>query len=188
MIKAYKAESIVLARRNLGEADKIITVFSKQAGKKKVLAKGVRRLYSKRAPHIELFSHTVLMLHPGKIFDIVTEASCLENFSLARQKIERIGFIYIALELTERLTAEHVSTPAIFFRLRQYLETLNHPDTRRVQATIELNNFKTYMLSELGFVENQRTFTDLQIDTEIEHILEGTIRSTQFLTRIQSLV
>ncbi len=188
MIKSYKIESIILARRNFGEADKFVTVFSKQTGKKTVIAKGVRRIKSRRAPHIELFSHTVLILHPGKTFDLITEAVCLENFSLARQKIERIGFIYIALELTQRLTAELVPTPVIFDQLLRFLNTLNHPATRRPDALRELNLYKEFMLSELGFLHPARSVSGTQLDMAIEEVLESTLKSTPFLTRIQSLV
>ena len=56
MIRTYKVNAIVLARRNIGEADKLITLFTKEYGKKKVLAKGIRRVSSRRAPYLEQFS------------------------------------------------------------------------------------------------------------------------------------
>jgi DNA repair protein RecO (recombination protein O) len=50
--KIYIAEGIILKRRNLGETDRILTVFSRQYGKIKILAKGVRKINSRRSGHI----------------------------------------------------------------------------------------------------------------------------------------
>lgn len=188
MIKSYKIESIVLARQNFGEADKLVTLFAKQLGKKKVLAKGIRRIKSRRAAHVELFSHSILVLHRGKTFDLITEATCLEHFAYVRQRIERIGFIYVALELTQRLTAELVPTPAIFDQLLAFLKALDQPETQRTDAIRKLHTYKEFMLSELGFLRPQSNNTSTQLDVAIEEVLEDSLKSSRLLTRIQSLV
>ena len=81
MLNSSKIDGVILKRSNFGEADKLVTIFSKQQGKIKVLAKGIRRIKSKRAPHLELFNYTTLILHHGKSFDIVTEAKIINDFS-----------------------------------------------------------------------------------------------------------
>src|SRR5260221_14392220 len=75
--RVYTAESIVLKRRNVGEADRILTIFTKRFGKMRVIAKGVRRITSRRAGHIEVFSHVVLTLHAYKNMDIVSKAAAI---------------------------------------------------------------------------------------------------------------
>jgi len=65
-MKSYKAEGIVIKRKNFGEADRILTVFTKKYGKIKVLAKGVRRITSRRGPNVELFNQVELVLHQGR--------------------------------------------------------------------------------------------------------------------------
>jgi DNA repair protein RecO (recombination protein O) len=75
--RVYVAEGIVLKRRNVGEADRILTVFTKKYGKIRVIAKGVRRITSRRAGHIEVFTRVILTLHSYKNMDIVTEAQAI---------------------------------------------------------------------------------------------------------------
>ncbi|MFH1896595.1 MAG: recombination protein O N-terminal domain-containing protein, partial [bacterium] len=54
----FKLEAIILSRREFGEADAYLTVFSKEEGKLSLLAKGIRRVSSRRAPHLETFSRS----------------------------------------------------------------------------------------------------------------------------------
>ena len=53
---SYKTEAIVLKRTNFGEADRLVTVFSQPRGKLVLLAKGIRRLTSRKKGHLELFN------------------------------------------------------------------------------------------------------------------------------------
>jgi len=53
-MKSYKTEGIIIKRKNFGEADRILTIFTKNKGKISIVAKGVRKINSRRAPHIEL--------------------------------------------------------------------------------------------------------------------------------------
>ena len=76
----FKTEGIILKRRNFGEADRILTVFSLQRGKISVLAKGVRRITSRRAGNVELLNRVSMFLYPGKQFLILTEAESLETY------------------------------------------------------------------------------------------------------------
>ncbi|KKR32290.1 MAG: repair protein RecO protein, partial [Candidatus Gottesmanbacteria bacterium GW2011_GWC2_39_8] len=86
-MRTYKTEGIILRRINFGEADRLITIFSKHYGKQKVLGKGVRKIKSRRAPHLELFNRSVIFLHRGKNFDIITEAQTINSFSDLRKDL-----------------------------------------------------------------------------------------------------
>ena len=188
MIKAYKAEGIILGRRNFGEADKFITIFTKQFGKKLVLAKGIRRVTSRRAPYLELFSHVAIVLHQGKTFDILTEVNPIHTFTHIYQKLERIGFACVALELTEKLTAENQESYLIFAKLLTYLEELNDASATRKTTRERLLVYKHELLEELGFIRNDQFLAEEQMDTTIEHILERELKSAELLTSIQRRV
>ena len=67
----FKTEGIILRRRDFGEADRILTVFSLHRGKISVIAKGVRRITSRRAGNVELLNRVQMFLYPGKQFLIL---------------------------------------------------------------------------------------------------------------------
>ena len=58
-MRSFKTEGIVIKRRNFNEADRIITVFSKRNGKINIKASGVRKITSRRSPHLELLNYSI---------------------------------------------------------------------------------------------------------------------------------
>ncbi|MDQ3929945.1 MAG: DNA repair protein RecO, partial [Chloroflexota bacterium] len=58
----YKSEAVVIKRSDLGEADKILTIFTPHFGKLRVVAKGVRKVSSRLAGHVELFTRNQMLL------------------------------------------------------------------------------------------------------------------------------
>jgi len=79
-MRSYKTEGIVLKRINYGEADRILTIYTKRHGKIRAIAKGVRKLTSRKAGSLELFNNVVLFLVKGKNLDIITEAQTVDLF------------------------------------------------------------------------------------------------------------
>ena len=63
MSRAYKTEAIIIKRRNFGEADRILTILTKNYGKIQVRAPGVRKITSRRSSHIELLNFSSLTLY-----------------------------------------------------------------------------------------------------------------------------
>lgn len=72
--RAYRTRGIVLRSRNLGEADKIITLFTTDRGKVSAVAKGVRRAKSHLAGRLEFATEALLQMHRGRSLDIIVSA------------------------------------------------------------------------------------------------------------------
>lgn len=185
MIRIYKTEGIILKRKNIGESDKLITVFTKHFGKKLLLAKGIRRITSRRAPHLELFTYVNLLLHPGKTFDTITEVTTQANFSYIRKKLERVGFAYTALEITDKLTAENQESSIIFSSLINFLTQLNTHHMTRSEARANLTEFTRTTLSNLGFISQDMLHSQQSLDEMIETIIESKLKASELLTSIQ---
>lgn len=182
-MKIYKAEAIVIGRRNSGESDKIITLFTRKYGKIKAIAKGIRKITSRRASYLELFTHVKLVLHQGRTFDLITEVESLDTFFYLRRRLERIGMAYVALELTDKLNAEHQESPVIFHKLLEVLTLLNTKKIDREQAKANLFRFKHLLLTHLGFMEG-RNIDESQIDSAIEKVIEQKLKSPRILTNL----
>src|SRR4029077_12183949 len=74
-VKTYTVEAIVLRRRPLGEADRILTLLSRERGKISAVAKGVRKTQSKFGARLDFFNRAIVTLHQGRSLDIVTGAT-----------------------------------------------------------------------------------------------------------------
>lgn len=146
-MRGLKVEGIILKRRNLGEADRILTVFSLQKGKISVLAKGVRRITSRRSGNVELLNRSLMYLHQAKTFLILTEAQTLDTFSKIKSDLTLSTYAYHIIELVDKLTAENQENRILYEHLVQVLKRLE-----KNPRQILIRAFEVKILSNLGFV------------------------------------
>jgi DNA repair protein RecO (recombination protein O) len=123
--RLYRTEAIVLKRRDYGEADRLLTVFTPNHGKLTLLGKGVRKTQSRKAGHVELFTHSMLLIAKGRTWDLVTQAETVESYLRLRASLLRTSYGYYVAELLDGFTQEHDSHPAMFTLLRDTLQRLS---------------------------------------------------------------
>jgi DNA repair protein RecO (recombination protein O) len=145
--RVYKTEAIVLRQRKLGEADKIVTLFSPNKGKLDAVAKGVRRTKSRLAGHLEPLTHGAYLLAEGRELDIVTQAETIEGFAGLREDLDRMSRGIYCAELVERLLPERTEAWPIFKMLAQALSNLCASE----QIDLAVRFFETRLLDELGY-------------------------------------
>jgi DNA repair protein RecO (recombination protein O) len=79
-VALYRDNAVVIRTQKLGEADRIVTLFSREHGRIRAVAKGVRRTKSKFGARLEPGSYVDIQLYTGKTFDVVTQVESIENF------------------------------------------------------------------------------------------------------------
>lgn len=171
----FRTEGVILKRKNFGEADRIVTILTRDHGKISALAKGVRRPRSKKAGHLELGNWCKIFVARGKNLDLLTEVETKRAFGIADFTEEKAKRIYHLLELVDALTAEHQKNLAVFILLVQFLKKCSNEDNFNLVSSV----FKVKLTSTLGFfsaksVKNantQRFFESLEND-EFEAIKE----------------
>lgn len=177
MARTYKTEGIVLKRINYSEADKIITIFSKHYGKIQTIAKGVRKLTSRKGGNLELFNLVTIFLAKGKNLDIITEAQVQDSFSGFRENLEKTAVAFQLAELVERLTRENQANYKIFNLLKDSLSVLSKKDIDQKSFLIE---FKIGLLQVTGFGLPEKINED-SLDKHIEKIIEKKLFSVNML-------
>lgn len=146
-VRLHKAEAIVLKRHDYGEADRILTVFTRERGKITVIAKGVRRIASRKAGHIELFTHAAMLLAEGRSMDVLTQVEMIDAFAALRDDLVRTTYAYLMAEIVDRFEHDgHVNAPA-FDLLRDSLAALGAADDPAVVARW----FELRYLDQLGY-------------------------------------
>lgn len=143
----YSADAIVLGKRNYGEADKIISVFSKSQGKLFLIAKGTRRPSSRKRGHLEVFNLVRFSANESKGMDIMTEVSIIENYDAIKKDLKKTSVAYFLLEVIGKLTQEKEPHERVFYLLKDTLEKLQTSSTtRRLRES-----FIKQILIDLGF-------------------------------------
>jgi DNA repair protein RecO (recombination protein O) len=116
-VNLYRDEGVVLRTQKLGEADRIITLLTRENGRVRAVGKGVRRTKSKFGARLEPFTHVDVQLYTGRSLDVVTQAETLTTFGAGMAAdYGRYTAGTAMLETAERLTAEE-HEPAV----QQYL-------------------------------------------------------------------
>jgi DNA repair protein RecO (recombination protein O) len=145
--RLYRCEAIVLGRMDLGEADRILTLYSRQHGKLRVIAKGARRPLSRLGPHLEYFSRSQLMLARGRDLDVVTGAETEDAHLAIRDDLEAFGHASHMVELLNRLTEDRQENVAVFELLSSSLRLL----ADGVDAFHVTRHFELALLVLLGY-------------------------------------
>ncbi len=107
---SYTAAGLVLRRINLGETDKILTLYTREHGKLSAVAKGARRAGSRLSGATELFTYSRYLLATGKSLDIVTQCEIEESFPALRTNLNLLARATYLCELLDRLTLERDAT------------------------------------------------------------------------------
>jgi len=131
--RLYRTEGIVLRRRKQGEADRVMTLCT-PLGKIEVIAKGARKLRSRKAGHVELFSRSSFVIsRVPNSWDIVSQVETVEAHKLLRSDLLLGTYARYAVELLDRFFAEGEGSLALFDLLDHTLTWLcedgdNDPD------------------------------------------------------------
>ena len=114
----YRDEAIILRTQKLGEADRIITLLTREHGRVRGVAKGVRRTMSKFGARLEPGSHVDIQLHKGRTFDTITQVEAINNYGEAlTEDYQRWTIASAILETAERFTSQEYEPALQEFQL-----------------------------------------------------------------------
>ncbi len=145
--RVYQTEAIIINRINLGEADRVLTIYTPNLGKIRAVAKGVRRPQSKLGGHVELLTHSRLMLARGRNLDIITQAQTVNNFLSLKEDLGRTASGLYVAELVNAFTAERAEDEELFHLL---LDTLHHL-SQSTNTDAVLRYFELRLLAQVGY-------------------------------------
>ncbi len=115
--RSFKTPTLVLRRMELGEADWLLTLLTPHHGKLDAIAKGARKINSRKIGHVELFTRADMLIHTGRELGIVVQAEMNAAYVPLRDQIERGSLAGYAAELVDRFTFQGDITPRALFDL-----------------------------------------------------------------------
>jgi DNA repair protein RecO (recombination protein O) len=143
----YKTEAIVLKRSDLGEADRLLALFTPHLGRIRAVAKGARKTTSRLGGHVELFTHVQLMIARGRNLDYVTQAQTLNPFISIRDDLVLMGHACYLAELVDQIAGEHITNEALYALLLTSLQSLPQVSDR----ALLLRHFEVQLLNLTGY-------------------------------------
>jgi DNA repair protein RecO (recombination protein O) len=146
--RSFRTEAVVLRHANWGEADRILTLYTREHGKLRAIAKGARKIRSRKAGHLEPFTHITLQLARSRELAIVTQVETIDSYLPLRDDLTRTGYASYVMELLDRFTYEQEGgNPSLFNLLTDTLARLC--GTAEVWAVVRY--YEMRLLDFLGF-------------------------------------
>lgn len=142
-----KTECVVLGRKNFGEADRLLTIYTRDFGKISALAKGIRRPTSRKSGHLEPGSWCKIFLAKGKNIDILTEVIVINAYGINNFTQAKAAKVYHFLEIVDQLTVQNQKNLEVFDLLVKFLDTCEQEENFNLTASV----FKIKLLKILGF-------------------------------------
>lgn len=144
--RSYKTRAIVLRARPLGEADRIVTLFSSERGKIDAVAKGVRRAKSHLAGRLEFGCESALTMHHGRSLDIIVTADIVRAPWEQLVDPERFSVASLVAELVDAFCEPDLALPDVYGLLAGMIGAIAASDAPRALVP----RFSLRLLSALG--------------------------------------
>ena len=143
----YETEAIIIKKAKLGEADRILTLYTPGYGKIEAVAKGVRRPKSKMAGHLELLTYSHIRLARGRNLDTIIGSQTQDSFMPLKNDLWLTSYGLYVAELINQFTAERDKNPAVFELLLEILRRLSQAE----DIEMNLRFFELHLLEAVGY-------------------------------------
>ena len=160
--RSIRAEGVILRHSNFAEADRLLTIFTREEGKVRAIAKGVRKARSRKAGHVEPFTRTSLQLARGRDLFILTQAEAADVYAHLREDLVLLGYASYVIELLDRSTTDEVENRSLYNLLTQTLTRLNRGDDPNLVTRF----YELRLLDYVGF--RPRLMNCARCDSEIQ--------------------
>lgn len=158
MVKSTKTEAIVLRKRELLGKDVLVSLFTEEEGKIIVIAKGIKKLTSRRSPHIQTGNLIKVNLHSKKERIYLEGTSLISGFSELKKKPDKVNALYQYFFVLEKLLPEHQKEDVVYNLTRSFLVKLSKSASKDDILLLYLNK----VLGALGYTKKSHDSIELE--------------------------
>lgn len=151
-MRTYKDTGITFKQKDLNEADRIISVLTKYHGRVDAIAKGIRKITSRKGGNIDLITLSKFTFAQGKNLDIVTEAELIDPYTALKNKLKSTMTLFYICELLDSFLKVGQKQKKVFDLLQELLETLQNTNSQ-----LPLRAFELKLISSQGFEPNLKS-------------------------------
>ncbi|MBU1119354.1 DNA repair protein RecO [Patescibacteria group bacterium] len=147
----YKTKGFILKKSNFEDHHKIVTIFTQTHGKVKGISKGVRKIKSKLAPHLEIGMMSEFMLSESKSLQTITSAKSIKTYKNLRSDLHKATHLYCMCELLDKLVTDSFSDSSLFFLFDESLSSIDREQDQGRHELITIR-FMLKALHTLGYL------------------------------------
>jgi DNA repair protein RecO (recombination protein O) len=126
MSKTFNDLAITIKRTDWKEQDRLFVFYTQEHGRVDAIARGVKKIHSKMAGHLEPFGTVQVMIAHGRKLNQVAGASKQEDFIEIKKNLTKIYLANYAFEVLEALTKPEHPDEQFFYLLSDFLKLINN--------------------------------------------------------------
>lgn len=150
MFEHYRTKGIIIKKEDRGEADQLLTIYTKDFGRLEILGKGIRKIKSKLRSGAEIFHLSEIEFIQGRGYKTLTDAILIEKFSNLRKDLKRLSIAYKISEILYDLIKCQEADERVWQLLNESFEKLNNWEIEN-SLKIIYYYFLWNLLSFLGY-------------------------------------
>ncbi|HNK63041.1 MAG TPA: DNA repair protein RecO [Anaerolineales bacterium] len=146
--RSVRASAVVLRHADWGEADRLLTLYTRDQGMVRALAKGARKVTSRKAGHLQPFTYITVQLAKGRDLLIITQVETVNAFLPLHDDLVKTGYAAYVVELLLRFSYEEEgANPAVFKLLVDTLDRIEKDE----DAWLAIRYYEMRLLDAVGF-------------------------------------
>ena len=146
--RSFRASAVVLRHSDWGEADQMLTLYTREQGMVRAVAKGARKMTSRKAGHLQPFTYVTIQLAKGRDLLIVTQVETVNAFLPLHDDLVKLSHAAYVVELLLRFSYEEEGGNPTIFRL--LIETLDRIE-KESEAWLAVRYYEMRFLDAVGF-------------------------------------
>ena len=146
--RSFRATAVVVRHADWGEADRLLTLYTREQGMVRALAKGARKITSRKAGHLQPFTHITVQLARGRDLLVVTQVETVNAFLPLHDDLTKTGQAAYVIELLYRFSYEEEGGNPTVFKL--LVETLDRIE-KEENAWLPVRYYEMRLLDAVGF-------------------------------------
>lgn len=149
-MRTYKIEGVILRTNDFGDANRVVTVYTKEHGKLELNAYGVRRSRNPMSGALQMFNHISAEISHGAQVDTIREADVINFYSSLTAELERTGYASIFFETVNRMTLPNFPEAGVYRLLVNSLPALDRRNAR-IASLIGVAQFMEFSGVQLSY-------------------------------------
>ena len=149
-METFKIEGIILQTTDFGDANRVVTIFSKEVGKIEPNAYGCRRAKNPLSGTLQMFNHISAEVSTGSKVDTIRDADLLKFYDNITKDLERLAYAALFFEIVTKMTLPKFPEPAVFELLKKSLPVMNTRNPK-IAALIGACQFMQFSGVQLSF-------------------------------------
>ena len=173
-MKTYKIEGVILRTSDFGDANRVVTIYTRNFGKIEVNAYGCRRAKNPLSGALQMFNHISAEISSNAKVDSIKEADVIKFYGNLTADVEKIAYASLFFEIVNRMTLPKFPEIGVYDLILKTLPALDERNAR-IAALIGICKFMEFSGMQLNFFHCVHCGEKIETDAAFSFVDGGAV-------------